>query len=77
MTSFILSAAGASLLASHFLGGTAFARVISVLVGGSRGGSSKLSGDIVEVEPVPLPAAGLLLLGGLSAFGLMRKRTSW
>ncbi len=28
----------------------------------------------VEVAPVPIPASGLMLIGGLAAFGLMRRR---
>ncbi len=30
--------------------------------------------DYAEVAPIPLPAAGFLLLGGLGAFGAMRRR---
>ncbi|MGR3655540.1 VPLPA-CTERM sorting domain-containing protein, partial [Paracoccus sp. (in: a-proteobacteria)] len=42
-----------------------------------RSGTTSFDGfdvDSVSVAPVPLPAAGLMLLAGLGGFGVMRRR---
>lgn len=41
---------------------------------GNGGGGTGGGGGMPDLTPVPLPASGLLLLGGLAAFGAMRRK---
>ena len=49
-----------------------FANVSSVTF--STGGGGNVRIDDLSAAPVPLPAAGWLLLGGLGAIGALRRR---
>ena len=51
---------------------TEFQQVSSLVFSTSGGGNVRI--DDVSVAPVPLPAAGFLLLAGLGAFGALRRR---
>ena len=74
-TSFFFGVVGGTVSETAFIGQSGAVRVTSVGPdGGSRSGSSKTTGTFEEMTPVPLPASGLLLLGGFGAIAALRRK---
>jgi len=72
-TSFTVSDLGGDLLA-ELLGASPTSPITSLFELTESEGPSRYSLDFVTVASVPLPAGGLLLLGGLGAMGALRAR---
>lgn len=51
-----------------------FANVSSIIFSTANGGNVRIDDLSTAAAPVPLPAAGWLLLGGLGAIGALRRR---
>lgn len=73
-TSFVFGLTGGTVSIADFFGQNVAIRGTSTgLPGSNRGGSSKTEGTVPTPSPVPLPAAGWMLIAGLGGLGAMRR----
>lgn len=63
-----------SFTATGFLSGGAFEDTFASLNFATSGSSNAVTSFVSSVAPVPVPASGILLVGALAGFGLMKRR---
>lgn len=67
-----------SFVATGFLSGVGFEDTFASLNFATSGSSNEITSFVTSVSPVPLPAAGVLLIGALAGLGFAgRRRNMW